>query len=185
MHKPITFITGNASKAEQLSKYLGTHIAHQKVDLPEIQSLSLSEIIEYKAKAAYAVIKGPVIVDDVSVSFSAMGKLPGPFIKFFLEEMGTDGISKLIAGLDTPAATAEVCIGYYDGEHLEICTGVIQGKISNTPKGSGGFGWDEIFIPDGYQQTRSEMSEEDYDATSPRKMALDKLDGYLKLIDIP
>lgn len=180
MHKPITFITGNAGKAEQLSKYLGTHIAHQKVDLPEIHSLSLSEIIEHKAKAAYEVVQGPVIVDDVSVSFSAMGKLPGPFIKFFLEEMGTNGICSLVAGLDNRTAEAEVCIGYYDGEHLEICAGIIQGRISESPKGSGGFGWDEIFIPDGYQQTRSEMSEEDYDATSPRKIALEKLDKYLR-----
>lgn len=178
----ITFITGNVGKAEQLSKYLGVAVDHQKVDLPEIQSLSLSEVIEHKAREAFKVVNGPVIVDDVALTIRAMGKLPGPFIKFFIGEIGNEGICNLAQKFDDKSAEAEVCIGYFDGEHLEISSGIITGSIASSPKGEGGFGWDAIFIPDNYTQTRAEMSETDYDSTSPRKFALEKLNRYLKSI---
>lgn len=58
--------------------------------------------------------------------------------------------------------------------------GDVKGKISYIPKGTNGFGWDEIFIPNSYTQTRSKMNELDYEATNPRKIALDKLNRYLK-----
>ncbi len=49
----ITFITGNQKKADYLAKYLGFPIEHQKIDLDEIQSLDLREIVEHKVKQAY------------------------------------------------------------------------------------------------------------------------------------
>ena len=83
----ITFITGNQKKADYLARYLGFPIEHIKLDLDEIQSLELQEIVEHKVKQAYAKIKKPVIVEDASLEFTALGRLPGPFIKFFFEEM--------------------------------------------------------------------------------------------------
>ena len=49
----ITFITGNQKKADYLARYLGFPIEHQKIDLDEIQSLDLREIVEHKVKQAY------------------------------------------------------------------------------------------------------------------------------------
>jgi len=57
---------------------------------------------------------------------------------------------------------------------------VIDGNISDSPKGFNGFGWDEIFIPKGYVHTRSEMNEKDYEDTNPRRIALDELKKYLR-----
>lgn len=179
MNKSITFITGNPSKAEQLSKYLGIPVDHQKVDLNEIQSLDLKEVVAKKAQEAYDKVKNPVIVDDVSLVISSMGKLPGPFIKFFISELGNQGICKTVLNSDR-SAQAEVCIGYYDEGNLQIFSGIIEGSISHEPQGTGGFGWDAIFIPNGYNQTRAEMNEKDYDDTSPRKFALEKLKEFLK-----
>lgn len=85
--QPITFITGNQKKADYLARYLGFPIEHIKLDLDEIQSLELKEIVEHKVKKAYAKIKKPVIVEDASLEFTSLGRLPGPFIKFFIEEM--------------------------------------------------------------------------------------------------
>lgn len=85
--QPITFITGNQKKADYLAKYLGFPVEHKKIDLDEIQSLDLAEIIEHKVKQAYEIVKTPVIVEDVSLEFSALGRLPGPFIKFFEREI--------------------------------------------------------------------------------------------------
>lgn len=90
MKKTITFITGNQKKAEYLEKYLGFPVAHEKIDLPEIQSLDLYEVVEYKVREAYKKIQSPVLVEDASLEFIALGRLPGTFIKFFLEEMSEE-----------------------------------------------------------------------------------------------
>ncbi|MFA6383501.1 MAG: non-canonical purine NTP pyrophosphatase, partial [Parcubacteria group bacterium] len=85
--KKITFITGNQSKADYLANYLGLPIDHVKIDLDEIQSLDLKEIVTHKVRQAYQKVKKPVIVEDVSLEFKALGGLPGPFIRFFVENM--------------------------------------------------------------------------------------------------
>lgn len=61
------FITGNQNKADYLSRYLGFHVEHRKIDLDEIQSLNLNEIVEHKVRQAYEKVQGPVIVEDVSL----------------------------------------------------------------------------------------------------------------------
>lgn len=179
MTDQITFITGNPSKAEQLSKYLGIPITHHKLDLTEIQSLDLEEVVRHKAIEAFNQLKTPVLVDDVELKIHPLGRLPGPFIKFFIEELGNEGICKLIAPYEDKSASATVAIGYHNGTEVQTFLGTIQGIIAEEPKGDGGFGWDQIVIPDGYTQTRSEMNEVDYDKTSPRRMALDSLEQYL------
>ena len=72
----ITFITGNQKKADYLAKYLGFPIEHEKINLDELQSLDLREIVEHKVKQAYTKVGKPVIVEDVSLEFLALGKLP-------------------------------------------------------------------------------------------------------------
>lgn len=74
--KPITFITGNPKKAEYLAKYLGFPVEHEKIDLDEIQSLDLREIVEHKVRQAYAQVRQPVLVEDVSLEFSCLGRIP-------------------------------------------------------------------------------------------------------------
>lgn len=180
MAKSITFITGNSGKAEQLSKYLGIPVSHHKLDLTEIQSLNLTEVVKYKAIEAYKQLQKPVLVDDVELIIHTLGKLPGPFIKYFISELGNDGICKLITPYSDKSATATVAIGYHDGINVQIFSGEISGEISELPKGNGGFGWDQIFIPKDYTQTRAEMNSQDYDDTSPRKTALSKLQKHLE-----
>jgi non-canonical purine NTP pyrophosphatase (RdgB/HAM1 family) len=176
MTKKLTFITGNAKKAEQLSKYLGVPVDHHQLDLTEIQSLDLEEVLEHKVKEAYSKLKSPVLVDDTEVTIKSFGKLPGPFIKWFQEGLGYPKIAKLAGG---SPAFARVGIGLYDGREVKLFFGITQGKISGRPKGTNGFGWDVIFIPKGYSKTRAQLEGEDYDKTSPRKKALEKLEKYL------
>lgn len=169
------FVTGNKNKAKQVAEYLDIPIEHRLIDLVEIQSLNLREVVEDKARRAYAMVQGPVLVEDVSVTFKAFGALPGPFIKWFLIDpsCGARGLCRMLDGMADRNAVAEVMFAYYDGKHMECCSGLIEGEISMDPKGERGFGWDKIFIPRGYQKTRGEMPEDDYLKTSPRRMALE------------
>jgi non-canonical purine NTP pyrophosphatase (RdgB/HAM1 family) len=178
--KPITFVTGNASKADQLARHLNYPIVHQKLDLAEIQSLDLKEIIEHKAKEAYRHIKKPLLVEDTSLTFIAMGKLPGPLIKWFLTELDNVGLCKILNGYDNRDALAEVCFGLYDGKKLDIFEGRMKGTIAEHPRGERGFGWDPIFIPEGQQKTWGEMSVGEQKETSMRRIALKKLEVFLK-----
>ena len=94
--KDIIYITGNQHKADYLAKYLGHPVEHKKVDLDEIQSMDLSEIIKHKVRQAYDVVKKPVVVEDTRLEFKAFGNLPGPFIKFFIKQMPLEEFCSLL-----------------------------------------------------------------------------------------
>lgn len=158
--KKITFVTGNQKKADYLAAYLGFPLLHKKIDLDEIQSLDLKEIVEHKVKQAYSKIRKPVLVEDVSLEFHALGKLPGPFIRFFVDEVPFPKICAMIPGKDR-RATARCVFGYYDGKTLKLFEGKGEGEIAKKPAGKNGFGWDSVFIPKGYKITRAQMNEED------------------------
>ncbi len=176
--KKLTFITGNAGKAKYLSDYFHTPIDHIKLDLQEIQSLDLREVVEDKAKRAYEIIKSPVLVEDVSLTFGSLKKLPGPLIKWFLETLGNDGICNLLNKFEDRSAFAEVCFAICDENGVRIFSGSMEGSIAVEPKGEKGFGWNPIFIAKGYDKTWAEMTDDEKHTTSMRKIALEKMANY-------
>jgi XTP/dITP diphosphohydrolase len=162
--KDVVFITGNQKKADYLTVLLGHPIEHVKVDLEEIQSLDLKEIVTHKLHQAYKEVNRPVLVEDVSFEFTALGKLPGTLIKWFLEELSTEGLCRLLDGKER-AATARCVFGYYDGYTETYFQGGMSGTVPEHPSGEGGYGWDPVFIPEGYSVTRAELSKEDDEKT--------------------
>ncbi len=176
--KEITFITGNQDKADYLAKYLGIPVKHIKLDLEEIQSLDLKEIVEHKVRQAFEKLNSPVIVEDVSLEFEALGSLPGPFIKYFVENVPFETICNMVNG-QSRKATARCVFGYYDGEHLELFEGMLNGEIALVPAGENGFGWDRLFIPEGYSVTRAELNEEDNKKTYMQIKPFEKLKNFL------
>jgi inosine triphosphate pyrophosphatase len=175
----VTFITGNQAKADYLAKYLGFAIKHQKVDQDEIQSLNLRTVVERKARQAYELVGGPVLVEDVALEFEALGRLPGTFIKFYVEEVPFEITCRTLDGLDR-SATARCVFGYFDGSRLEFFEGSARGTIADHPRGENGYGWDKLFIPEGYEQTRAEMNEEDDRKTYLKIKPLDSVRAFLE-----
>lgn len=174
----ITFITGNQSKADYLSQYLGLNIKHKKVDLEEIQSLDLYEIVEHKVRQAFEIVKSPVLVEDVSLEMKALGKLPGPFIKFYVEEVPFETICRSLDGLSRDAL-ARCVFGYFDGTNVEFFEGSLKGLIAEHPAGENGYGWDKIFIPEGYTQTRASLSKKQDEETYLKIKPLKAVKDYL------
>ena len=76
-------------------------------------------------------------------------------------------------------ATAKCAIGYYDGDRLEVFENNLKGEISTHPRGNQGFDWDKIFIPEGYEQTRAEMNEENYRETYLSLKPLEQFKTFL------
>lgn len=174
----ITFITWNQKKADYLAQYLWIEVLHQKIDLDEMQSLDLREIVEHKVRQAYDVAQKPVLVEDTSLRLEALGKLPWPFIKFFLQELWHEWICRLLDGKNR-AATAQSMFGYFDGERLEVFVGELNGQITENPGFDNGFGWDRIFVPDWFHHIRSELNEADYKVTYLKVKPIEAVKEFL------
>ena len=174
----ITFVTGNQGKAEEVARYLSAKINHVSLDLEEIQSLDLEKIVEDKALRAYDQLKSKVLVEDVSFTFHSMGNLPGPLIKWFLNELKNEGLCRLVDGKDR-SCTATVCYGLYDGSKVRTFSGSMEGTVADSPRGDRSFGWAPVFIPNGFNKTYAELSIEEQGTISMRNKALVKLKGYL------
>ena len=178
--KKITFITGNKEKVAQLTRHFSLSLEHQALDLPEIQSLDVKEVANYKAMEAYKIVGKPIMVEDTALTFNAFGKLPGPFVKFFLETVGNEGMTKMLKNFDDRSALAEVCFAICDEDGVKLFHASIEGSIADSPRGEQGFGWDPIFIPKGYEKTWGEMTIEAQHQTSMRRKALKDLQKYLE-----
>lgn len=163
----VTFITGNPNKARMLKENLDYDVEHRAIELDEIQSLDSEKIVEHKVRQAYQVVGGPVLVEDVSLKLDALGGLPGPLIKWFLEEVGASGICDIANKFGNYDAVAEVCYGYFDGKILKIFKGAKQGAITPETRGED-FGWNRCFIPEGAAKTYAEMNGEESQAFALR-----------------
>lgn len=184
--KDFVFITGNQNKADYLAKWLELPVTHQKASVDEVQSLDLREVVEHKARGAYQLVKKPVLVEDVSLTFHALGRLPGPLAKFFLEELKPTGLCRILDAFDDRAATASIMYGYYDGQELHTFEAHVPGKIAPEPRISGASSWNtpnswnSVFIPEGHTKTYGQMSDEDLKPVSHRAQAITKLRMFLQ-----
>lgn len=171
--------TGNGHKAAQIAQLLARPIQHIAIDLPEVQALAVEEVIEAKARAAYAQVGKPILVEDTGLHIVAWQGLPGALIRWFLETVGNLGLCTMLAGFPDRAATAVTCIGYFDGVNCHIFRGETAGAIALAPRGSQGFGWDPIFIPVGLDKTFAELTASEHAAHSMRRKAIDALREFL------
>lgn len=175
----VTYITGNQNKADLLAKISGMKIEHTKLDLDEIQSLDLEKVVGHKAKQAHGIVKSPVLVDDVSLGFNCLSGLPGPFIRWFVEETGLEKTCRLLDSFEDRNAVVEINYAYCDANNMKIFKARTNGSIADKPRGKGGFGFDPIFISEGYAKTWAECNIETYPALQMRKEAIKALVEYL------
>ncbi len=174
----LTVVTTSRDKLVEINKILGTSQTVSKIEIPEIQSLNLDEVITEKAKAAYKIFKKPVLVEDVSLEIKALKGLPGTFVKFFIATLGTEGTVALVKNKKTDTkVTASAAI--YDGKELFIFKGTVYGTLSPKNRGSHGFGFDKVFVPKGYSKTYAQMPDKIKNKISHRAKALKKVKKYL------
>jgi non-canonical purine NTP pyrophosphatase (RdgB/HAM1 family) len=180
MIKKIIFLTGNKNKLKEFQEIIGesVKIGNKDIDLPEIQSTDVLEVVKEKLKAAIKILKKPCIVDDTGLHFEKLNQFPGALIKFYSQHLKNKGICERVGG---SKATAVTVIGYYDGKKTYFFTGKRKGTVPLKPKGKG-FGWDPVFIPKikDNKKTYAEMSNDMKNKISQRKMAVMKLKKHLQ-----
>ncbi len=183
----ITFVTGNKKKLEEVKRILAVDgdalpfsISNRKIDLPELQGDQL-EIAKEKCAIAAKEVNGAVITEDTSLCFTALNDMPGPYIKWFLEKCGHDGLNNMIKFSEDKSGYAQTVVGFSPGPGQEVIVfdGRTQGKIVPA-RGPLDFGWDPIFEPDeGQGKTYAEMKKSEKDAISHRSRAFGQLRSYL------
>lgn len=167
------FVTGNKNKVAEAQKVL-PELIHYQLDIDELQTLDKQAIVKDKLRQARKHLNKPFFLEDVSLDIQTLNNLPGPFIKYFIQEIGANKLSELTQ--ESPA-TATCMIGYFDGKKEHIITGQTQGKIV-TPKGNG-WGFNPILEVNNTKQTLAQLHEKNDYGYTHRTKALKKLKEQL------
>ncbi|KAI5189539.1 inosine triphosphate pyrophosphatase [Nematocida sp. AWRm77] len=174
----LTFVTGSARKRKEIAKYLGESIEYRFIseDLPEIQGTA-REILEKKLKDAYAIVKGPVVVEDYSLYIDRLCGFPGPYIKSLLSNGALGKIVQNLAPLGELECTAEGLYGYLDhNKQMWIFSTSTRGRLVPPKKTTDGlYGVDDCFVQEGSSQPFFYLSEAEQDKLSIRKTNIEKL----------
>ena len=170
--------TTNRDKLAEFRRILSDYeIVGLSLNIEEIQSLDPYKVVERKAIEAYkANGYNPILVEETSLALRGLGGRPGTYIKDFCEEaeMRRMIAESWLKGRDR-AALAKVMIAVFDGSAVQIREGATAGTIAENLRGSDGFGWDDMFIPDNHHLTFAEMGAADKDRYSMRRKALQAL----------
>lgn len=175
----ILVITNSQGKANEISAITGLTVEAKKLELLEIQSLSVEEVAKKKVMAAYKIVRQPVLVDDTGMNIEALNGLPGALVVWFLDLLGPQGVLDLIANKENRKASVSTCIAYADANGVQTFVGTVNGTIPAELRGDEGFGYDPIFIPEGQDKTYAEMTVDEKNEISMRKIALMKFKDYI------
>ncbi len=157
----IVLVTQNKHKLAELTPLFEEYkipFETTSIEKFEIRSHDVEEIALAAAKHAYTTLGKPVVLDDTGFFVPALKGFPGAYAAFALKSIGYGGILKLLEGVQDRAAKFVTAVGFYDGEHLKTFVGEMNGKISKSPSGDEGFGYDPIFIPENFTKTYAELT---------------------------
>ena len=195
----IIFATGNAHKVIEAQKALGdsfTLIMPKELgldqEIPENGDTLQANAIE-KAEFLWNKFGKNCFADDTGLEVDALGGAPGVYTaRYAGPDKGSDAnMDKLLSELAALEAKGEnisraarfrtVVALIIDGQ-THIFNGVLEGKIATGKSGSEGFGYDPVFIPDGYDKTLAEISLDEKNAISHRGKAMRALAQFLKCL---
>ncbi|MGD9252425.1 MAG: non-canonical purine NTP pyrophosphatase [Holophagae bacterium] len=175
----LVFATSNLDKLREAEAVLGRSLLHQRLDLPELQSLDLHEVLRAKLRAGWQTLGRPVMVEDTGLELAALGGFPGPLIRWLLESAGPEGIARIAGCFEERRVTARCLVGVTDGSNEIFGEGVVEGVVAAEPQGEGGFGWDSIFVPDGSDRSYGQMTADEKNRISHRRLAFESLRNVL------
>lgn len=191
--QPPLFLTGNRHKLAEFQQ-VWPELQSWDIDLPEIQHHDARAVVRAKLLSAAQLKPGcSLMVEDTALCLSALGGLPGPLTKWFVDPqaLGIQGLAELALQRQDPQAEALTLIGLLhvaetpDGsiaqnaESLHIFEGRTAGQVV-LPRGTQGFGWDPIFQPEGSALTFAEMDRAEKARYSMRQRALDRVSAFLQ-----
>ena len=152
----IAFATSNKNKffeAKEALKIQNIEIEHFHFEYNEIRSESIEEVAKDAVEEAYRRIQKPVFVEDSGLFIPILNGFPGTYSAWVNKKIGSGGILKLLENISKRSASFETCIAFNNGDQIKIFKGSCAGTSSKEIMGKDGFGYDPIFIPEGYRET--------------------------------
>ncbi len=189
----IIFASANRHKIEEAREILGpsfTIISPADLgfrgDIPETHE-TIRENSEEKARFVWNLFHKPCFADDTGLEVDALGGEPGVYSARYAGEPKDPArnVAKLLSRMkDVPdgkrSARFRCVVTYIDPQgRLTAFNGICEGRINHAPVIEGGFGYDPVFIPEGFSVTMSEMTMEEKNAISHRGKAMDALVCHL------
>src|SRR5438477_1087711 len=187
--------TRNAHKTREIAQIFGSAsavrdlTAHPKISEITESGTSFEENAKLKAIAVSRELPGLIIADDSGLEVNALGGAPGIQSARYagVNASDTERIAKLLRQLAKVDAKGDqrrarfrcILAVARDGHVLATFEGVVDGKIAERPRGSHGFGYDPVFIPNGFEETFAELPEEVKNNISHRAEAVRKLQAEL------
>lgn len=178
----IWLITSNLHKVKEASEVLSLYDI-QLIQYPsvrvEIQSDDLTKIAEYSLKQIPDDGR-TMLVEDAGLFIDHYKGFPGPYSSYTLDKLDNPGILNLMRNIHDKGAEYQSSIALRLNNQIHFFNGIVRGKIAETIRGSKGFGFDPIFIPDeGDGRTFGEMTDEEKNTISHRARAFRKLGSWL------
>lgn len=140
MNKIVIFVTGNKSKYESAVEKLkpfSIELKQSKLDIIEPQEENIEKVAESKAKQAFDILKGPVLVADTGWNIPSLNGFPGPFMHFVTDWFTVEDWSNLLKDKDDRRIQLINTVAYKDWKHLKIFRAVRKATILEEPKGEG------------------------------------------------
>jgi XTP/dITP diphosphohydrolase len=177
----LLFITGNQHKfkeAERILKEYDVIIQRKNIRCEEKRAESCAEVALACLRELRNRVDKPFFVEDSGLFIDSLNGFPGTLSSWVFKKIGNDGILKLMEGERNRNAKFISSVAVWDGEEERVFTGGVKGRISETARGKGGFGYDPIFIPAGSSKTFAEDVEMKM-TCSHRKQAFKKMAEWL------
>jgi len=187
--------TRNPHKTRELQQILGSDFtvrdlrAHSEISEIAETGTSFEENAKLKALAVSRKLPGLVAADDSGLEVDALGGAPGIYSARYAGANATnkERIDKLLEELARIDAKKEQRSARFrcvlalarNGDVLGTFEGIVEGQIADRPRGSHGFGYDPIFVPNGFQQTFGQLRPAEKNQLSHRARALKKLRAFL------
>lgn len=175
------FVTHNKHKFEEIKELFRRNdlvLEWKNLEYEEIQADTTEEISRRSCEALSEIIDGDFFLEDTGLYISALNGFPGPYSSYVIQKIGLDGIIRLLEGRERSACFLTVVSLYKNGKTMQF-HGKSNGMISMAARGTHGFGYDPIFIPEEAVKTLSEMDLEGKNSVSHRARAVKKLIDYL------
>jgi len=157
----------------------------EKIKEPRETGDTFAANAKIKSKYGQKLFDIPCFADDSGFCVEALKNNPGVKSKRFLEKFSNNKkafdyiISNVIKKKNNKAFfVTAICLTLKDNHHI-VFLGKINGTVSLEPKGTNGFGYDPIFVPENHTKTFAEMSLEEKNIISHRKIAITKLKSFL------
>lgn len=199
MLKPGTALllgTRNPGKIHEIELILGDLglVLHslqefEGVDVAEENADTYAENAIAKAQFYARATGMTALADDSGLEVEALGGAPGVLSARYAGEHATDADRRNLLLSELAKTSGEnrrarfvcaVVVANGDGEVLNVSEGICDGSITFVPRGTSGFGYDPLFVPDGYAETFAELSDDVKNRISHRAHALLKLRDFLK-----